>query len=265
MVDLIQAFFLGILQGLAEFLPISSSGHLAITGLFFQLDQIFLFTIAVHFGTLCSLLVFYRLKCIHLMKNILSPPKENVFLKMITASLPVMLVGFFFYDYVKELFHSMYFISCSFIFTALFLLGTFFFKTAYSKNSFDFEDLSFTYISYGKAFLIGVVQVLALAPGVSRAGVTTGAGIYLGIPPRLALDFSFLLGIFSLSAACALELMQNSSSALFHWPFFMGFLSAFGFGYLALHWMKSWVFKLYKFGFYLLPLGLMLFLYLYLR
>ena len=262
--DLINAFVLGLLQGLAEFLPISSSGHLAVAGLFFQLDQIFLFTIAVHFGTLCSLLVFYRCKCINLIKNILSPPKENLFFKLSIASLPVMLVGFFFYNSIKELFHNMYFISFSFIFTALFLLGTFFIKKDKAQSSSDVVDSTFICIPYGKALLIGIVQILALAPGVSRAGVTTGAGLYLGVPPRLALDFSFLLGIFSLFAACALEFIGDSNT-LFHWSFLVGFLSAFGFGYLALRWMRSWVFSLYKFGFYLLPLGLVLFLYLHLQ
>ena len=262
--DLINAFVLGLLQGLAEFLPISSSGHLAVAGLFVQLDQIFLFTIAVHFGTLCSLLVFYRCKCIKLIKKILSSPKENLFLKLITASLPVMLVGFFFYSFIKDLFHNMYFISFSFIFTALFLLGTFFIKKDKIQNSSDVKDPNFMCISYRKALLIGIIQILALAPGVSRAGVTTGAGLYLGVPPRLALDFSFLLGIFSLFAACTLEFIGGSNT-LFHWSFLVGFLSAFGFGYLALYWMRFWVFGLYKFGFYLLPLGLMLFLYLHLQ
>ncbi len=263
MVHLIQAFFLGMLQGLAEFFPISSSGHLAVTGFFFQWNQIFLFTIAVHFGTLCSLLVFYRSRCFLLIKNILSSPSENTFLKLATASMPVMLAGLFFYGAIKELFHNAYFISFSFIFTALFLLGTFFTQAADKKDSS--ESVDFMSISYSKAFLIGVVQVLALAPGVSRTGVTTGAGLYLGVPPRQALDFSFLLGIFSLFSACILEFMQNGSNTLFQWSFLVGFVSAFGFGYLALHWMREWVFKLYRFGFYLFPLGLVLFLYLYLK
>lgn len=253
-----------MLQGLAEFLPISSSGHLAVTGLFVQLDEIFLFSITVHFGTLCSLLIFYRERCMNLLKNILSPIKENIFLKLTTASLPVMFTGFFFYSFIKETFHNMYFISFNFVFTALFLLGTFFVKKGSVQDSRDLEDSNFMCISYSKALLIGVLQVLTLAPGVSRAGITTGAGFYLKIPPRLALDFSFLLGIFSLFAACTLEFMSGSHF-LFSWSSLVGFLSAFGFGYLALHGMKFWVFSLYKFGFYLLPLGLLLFLYLYLK
>lgn len=261
MTELIQALFLGLLQGMAEFLPISSSGHLAVAGLFFEWDQIFLFAVAVHFGTLCSLLVVYRLRCIALVKNIISPLKKNTLLKLITASLPVMFIGLFFYSPIKDLFHNLYFISLSFIFTALFLLGTFFKRTDNKINvQNDFEN-----ISYNKALLIGLVQILALAPGVSRAGLTTGAGIYLGIPPRLALDFSFLLGIFSILSACVLEFVQSDSNILFHWIFLIGFLSAFSFGCLALYWMKLLVFKLYKFGFYLLLLGSVLFLYLYLK
>jgi len=258
MMDLVRAFILGALQGLTEFLPVSSSGHLAVAGLFFQLDQIFHFTIAVHFGTLCALLIFYRSQCISLVKNVLSSPKENLFLKLIIASLPVMSAGLFFHSSIKGLFYNMYFISFSFIFTALFLLGTFFIRR--SNNTLSGTG-DFICISYKKAFLIGITQVLALVPGVSRAGVTTGAGLYLGVPPRLALDFSFLLGIFSLFAACALE-FTSGSNTLFHWSFLVGFLSAFGFGYMALYAMRSWVFNLYKFGFYLLPLGLVLFLYL---
>ena len=257
--DLIQAFFLGMLQGLAEFLPISSSGHLAAAGLFVQWDQIFLFTIAVHFGTLCALLIFYRIRCFRLIKNIFSAPEKNIFLKLALASFPVMSAGFFFYSFVRELFHNVHFVSFSFIFTALFLLGTFFARTKAARDSVDLDFLS---ISYGKAFLIGIAQMLALAPGVSRAGVTIGAGLYLGIPPRPSLDFSFLLGIFSLFSACLLEFVQGDSSVLFQWSFLVGFLSAFGFGCLALYWMKSWVFSLYRFGFYLFPLGLLLYLYL---
>lgn len=264
MMDLTKAFFLGMLQGLAEFLPVSSSGHLATAGMFFQLDEIFLFSVSVHFGTLCSLLFFYRQRCLELVQNILSSPKENVFLKLLIASLPVMFVGFFFYSFIKDMFYNMYFISFNFIFTGLFLLGTYFFKKDSIQNSSNALDTSFVCISYSKALLIGVLQVLALAPGVSRAGITTGTGLYLKIPPQLALDFSFLLGIFSLFSACALEFV-SASSFLFSWPFLVGFLSAFSFGCLALYGMKSWVFSFYKFGFYLLPLGLLLFLYLYLK
>ena len=264
MIDIIKAFFLGMLQGLAEFLPVSSSGHLATAGLFFQLDEVFLFSIAVHFGTLCSLLIFYRERCMNLVRNVFSPLRENVLLKLTMASLPVMFIGFFFYSFIKEMFHNMYFVSFNFIFTALFLLGTFFVKKDGVQNSRDDADSNFMCISYGKALLIGVLQVLALAPGVSRAGVTTGVGLYLKIPPRLALDFSFLLGIFSLFAACFLEFVSGANF-FFNGPFLVGFLSAFGFGYVALHRMRFWVFSLYKFGFYLLPLGLLLFLYLYLK
>ena len=248
MIHWIQAFFLGMLQGLAEFLPISSSGHLALTQMFFNTDHIFLFTVFAHFGTLTALVVFYRKDLIDILQNISAPPKTNLFLKIATASIPALLVGFFLYKTIKDIFHQPFFISFGFLLTGILLLG----MRWKVKN----VQVSLKQISYRQALIIGGVQVLALLPGVSRSGVTICTGVYLGLHPLLSIRFSFLLAIVPLLGAFVLELSKINWESIPLTQALICLISSCLFSGLALQLMKPLSSHLYKFSFYLIPLGL---------
>lgn len=256
--DVIEWIFLGFLQGLCEFFPISSSGHLIVIQEFLKSDSAFLFTVILHFGTLCSVLFFYRKILISLLKTAFLTPKNNFLLKIIWASFPILIIGFFFYDMIKQFFKTQT-AGWGFFFTGLLLLGTYFKKYPH-KNLDVFNIQIFKNISYLQALVIGLSQVSALLPGVSRSGVSIATGIYFGLAPFTALHFSFLIGCVALFSACALELSRTQLNTLSLWPLIIGLISSFSFGYLALFLMKAWIPYLYRFSFYLLPLGLLIIL-----
>lgn len=98
----LESIFLGFLQGITEFLPISSSGHLALSQMLFQTDQFFLLTLTVHFGTFISLIVFYRKDLVFMSQEVFQNPFQSLFFKIIIGSLPVLFVGFFFMMELKK-------------------------------------------------------------------------------------------------------------------------------------------------------------------
>lgn len=252
----IQSFFLGLLQGLSEFLPISSSGHLALTQIFLNTDHIFLFTVFAHFGTLTALTLFYRKDLFDILKNISSPIKTNLFLKIAIAVLPTIFTGFFLYEVIKDIFNQHIFISFGFLLTSFLLLGT--------RWKIQHTQDKLTQISYKQALIIGGVQALALLPGVSRSGVTICTGIYLGLHPLLSINFSFLLAVIPLLGAFALELSKINWEDAPLIQALVCLISSSIFSWLALHLMKSLHSHLYKFSFYLIPLGLSLLFYTFL-
>ena len=251
--ELLKSFFLGFLQGASEFLPISSSGHLSVFEKWFSVGHLFSFTVMLHFGTLLSMLIFYR--PLFTFKNLCSKFDENMFLKALTASFPVMGGGFFFYETIKSIFNHINISGWGFIFTGAFLLSLRFSKNQ-KKGRFKLQNINFKEVSYKKAFIIGCFQVLALLPGVSRSGISAGAAIHLGIHPNTAVHFSFLMGFFALGSAFTLEVFRAKFVELFNFPSLLGCASAAIFGYLSLSLMHSFSNHIYKFSFYLLPLGL---------
>ena len=260
-----ESFLLGLLQGLAEFLPISSSGHLTLFQFFFSSDHKFLFIIVVHAGTLMSLILFYRRLFGQMLKTLFHPLGQNIFLKIGAACLPSALAGFAFRPWIKNFFQDPSSAAYGFLFTGVFLLGVYFPLRRHSdlppENEKNISRL-IDEVSYLKAFFIGCFQVLALFPGISRAGLCAGAGLYLGLRPLTALHFSFLMGSFALFGAGLLEAFHLPlEENLPQGPLLLSFISAFGFGCLALSIMKSWIFHLHKFSFYLLPLGLFLIIF----
>ena len=255
-----EYFILGALQGLSEFLPISSSGHLSILQSFFKMEKAFLFVIAAHFGTFFSIVAFYKKNLFYIFKNILTHPSKNLFLKITLGCLPVILVGYLFYDLIKATFSTFEIIACGFGLTGLFLIRTFWMKASQQKD--HMKHLSeLNSISFKQALFIGCFQVIALFPGFSRSGVTTASGIWIGVRPSLALHFSFLMGGFVLFAASAYELLKTDITTFSSWAFKITFISSFLFGYAALAIMKTWVFKLHKIGIYLLILSTSLWFY----
>ncbi len=205
-----KAIVLGIIQGLTEFLPVSSSGHLVLFQQLLGLSTHNLtFDIAVHVGTLLSVLTIY----IHLIRRVLThvakKPTDfksvewNLVLKILVASVPTGIMGIFLKDFFEDLFSNMVAVSICFMITGTILFLT---RKIGQKDFGSVDNIEpVKDISYFKAFLLGVAQGVAIAPGISRAGSTIAAGIFLGLPRNTAAMFSFMMSLPAIMGAALLQ------------------------------------------------------------
>jgi len=201
MVDL-QYFLIGIIQGITEFLPISSSGHLVLFAKLTNWEDQGLFTdIAVHFGTLFAVIVYLRKDIYYLLSNIFQFRifEDQIIFKIILSTLPAILLGYFIYDYVSVYFRSIQLIAISSIVFAIIL---------YFADKISIQAKSWKNITYTEAIVVGVFQVLAFIPGASRAGVTITAARFLGYDRLNAARFSMLLSIPIILASMTLSLIN---------------------------------------------------------
>ena len=189
--NVFQTIILAITQGVTEFLPVSSSGHLAVLQILWNLPKTSItFNALLHFGTLGAILaVFWQeIKKIFLSKN------WQLIKLIIIGTIPAAIFGFFFQTKIEQSFMSLKFIGLSFLITALFLLST-----KYSKAQKDT-------ISWSDALIIGIAQAAALFPGISRSGFTISAGLLRKLKPEVAYKFSFLLALPVIFGAVILQL-----------------------------------------------------------
>uniref|UniRef100_A0A7C4Y5M9 Undecaprenyl-diphosphatase n=1 Tax=candidate division WOR-3 bacterium TaxID=2052148 RepID=A0A7C4Y5M9_UNCW3 len=191
---MIKSIILGIFQGITEFLPISSSGHLVVLKnlLHFEEKGITM-EVFLHFGTLLSILVFFSKRIFNYFK-----PKNLVLI--IIGSIPAGIIGLLFKDTIEKAFSSILFVIPCFILTGFYL---YFSEKKYieKKDKIDIWD----------AIIIGFAQGFAILPGISRSGWTTSTGILLGIQKSLSFEFSFILSIPALFGAFLLELKEIQS------------------------------------------------------
>ncbi len=220
----LQYFLIGIIQGITEFLPISSSGHLVLFAKLTNWEDQGLFTdIAVHFGTLFAVIVYLRKDIYYLLSNIFQFRifEDQIIFKIILSTLPAILLGYFIYDFVSMYFRNIQLIAISGIVFAIIL---------YFADKISIQAKSWQNISYTEALLIGLFQVLAFIPGASRAGVTITAARFLGYDRLNATRFSMLLSIPIILASMTLSLINvfNEEQAVFNFHHsFFGALVAF--------------------------------------
>jgi len=251
---LLDAILLGIIQGLTEFLPISSSGHLV-------LGQRILdvkipgngFEIITHLGTLLSVLCVFRKEILSLILNITDKETRKYIFYLILGTIPAIIIGFGAKSYISELFDSVQLVSVALMVTGLIL----FFSQKVKKNSLT--------IDANKALLIGITQAIAIIPGISRSGITICTALALGMSGKNAAKFSFLLAIPVISGA-GLLLALDSQSNITLIPLtslIMAFLSSFIVGYICLKWLLSLLEsgKFYFFGYYCFLIGLIVLLF----
>tara|TARA_X000000950_G_scaffold177011_1_gene214880 strand:+ start:178 stop:957 length:780 start_codon:yes stop_codon:yes gene_type:complete len=190
--DLIQIVILSIVQGVTEFLPISSSAHLILTSMVFGWqDQGILFDIYVHGGSLLAIIYAFKKEVSILIQRAFSPYKQNLLLCLIIATLPVSLAGFLGEDFIKENFRSLEFLILTTFLFAIFL----FIADKYGKKTNSIES-----IGLKDSFIVGMFQIFALMPGVSRSAITMIGALILSYSREDAARFSFLLSIPTLSA-----------------------------------------------------------------
>jgi undecaprenyl-diphosphatase len=234
--DLVQAIVLAIVQGLSEFLPISSSGHLVLIPHFFGwTDQGLAFDVAVHLGTLAALLVYFRRQ----LGTMATAWTESVTQRrhtrdsrlawqLLVATIPVGLVGLLFNDFIEQNLRNPLFVAGTLTFFGLLM----YVADRWGRGNRDEFSLS-----WGQSFLIGCAQALALMPGTSRSGITMTAGRALGLSRSGAARFSFLLAIPGIGAAGAYEgLKLLTSDQPVDWlPMFVGLVFAALSGLACIH------------------------------
>jgi undecaprenyl-diphosphatase len=201
--DLLAAL-LGLVQGITEFLPISSDGHLVITEelLGFHQEGI-VFEVAVHVATLLSVLIFFRARLLALLRGALagSPEAFRYAAKLALATLPAVAAGLLALDFFEGLFEKPWTAGAGLIFTGACLWTTR--GTLPAARSAE--------PTWGQALLIGCAQVLAIAPGISRSGTTMATALALGVAPLAAAEFSFLMAIPAIVGAALLQALEASA------------------------------------------------------
>lgn len=268
-----QAAILGIVQGATEFLPVSSSGHLVILPLLFDWpDQGLFFDVVVHFGTLLAIVTYFWSDVRELITRFFSDCKkiwqtyrlqgqvniitDSQWQKIIVATLPIALLGFLIKDQIETQYRTLLWVG---FFFSVVSFSIFFFSRKLSSDPGPTEEKDLT---FKKAFLIGMVQALALFPGVSRSGVTILMGLWLGLRPTQAAKFSFLLSIPAVLGAVLLTGLEILGQPLDFewWVYLVGFLSASISGYLAISFMLGFLkkYSLRPFAVYLLLVSIVI-------
>jgi undecaprenyl-diphosphatase len=252
----IEALILGIVQGLTEFLPVSSSGHLELGRALFHLnpEDDLTFAVIVHGATVLSTIVVFRRDLWRLITEAFSfrwNESTKYVLKLFVSMIPVVIVGLFFRDFVEQFFTgNVLFVGCMLIVTAGLLI-----TANYAKDKG--REISFV-----DSFIIGIAQAIATLPGISRSGATISTGLMLGTRKDEMARFSFLMVLIPIIGVNLLDIMsgdlagKNTASPL---PLIVGFLAAFLTGMLTCKWMISLVKKgkLIWFGIYCLIAGLL--------
>ncbi len=251
----LQAFILGVIQGLTEFLPVSSSGHLEIGNYLFGVNahSNLLFAIVVHGATVFSTIVVFWKDIWNLLQGLFKfqwNEETQYITKILFSCIPVAIVGLLFQKEIASLFDSnLLFVGAMLLVTATILFFTFFAKTG--DKSISFRD----------AFIIGLSQAVAILPGISRSGSTIATGLLLKNKREHVARFSFLMVLLPIIGANILDMMNgemNSNDAIGFLPLLTGFIAAFISGLLACKWMISLVKKgkLIYFAIYCLIVGL---------
>jgi undecaprenyl-diphosphatase len=231
--DFLQSVLFGIVEGITEFLPISSTGHLILTARLLGLQQTdFLktFEISIQLGAILSVVVLYW-KALSMNREVLK--------RVIAAFIPTGIIGLALYKVVKKVF----FASEGLILWSLFLGGLFLivFELFHSRKRPTISELEA--IPYGTSVLIGLFQSIAMIPGVSRSAATIVGGLILGIERRTIVEFSFLLAVPTMLAATGLDLVKNAGAFSVNQLLYLavGFVVSFGAALLAVKFLLAYI------------------------
>ena len=245
-----EAVLLGLIQGLTEFLPVSSSGHLEIGKVLLGVETTddLLFTTMVHAATVLSTIIVFRKQIWDLLKGFfcglkgMKVTKEGVvcndqtdyLLKMVVSMIPVFVVGVFLKDQVESLFGSIMVVGCALLVTAVLLFFSDYASRPGRKSIFP-ENTYRNGISYWQAFAIGIGQAFAVVPGLSRSGTTISTGLICGVKREVMAQFSFLMVLVPILGETFLELVggEFGASSVGALPLALGFVSAFLSGLFA--------------------------------
>lgn len=257
--EFISSIILAIVQGITEWLPVSSSGHLVLFEKILQFRGSLLFDVALHFGTLMAVFVYFGRDIIDIVRELISGKfkSENgkLGLLLIIATIPAALVGFIFKNVFESIFSNLVIVAFGFAITGIFLL----IASLPGKNKKQMTE-----ISYKDALTIGVAQVFAIFPGISRSGATLSTGIILGLEEKTAMKFSFLMSIPIIFGANILVIGNEKLPPNLIWATLVSFVI----GLVIIHLLYSKVLTSKKnlkwFGFYALILAAAILIWLWL-
>ena len=244
--DWIQALILGIVQGLTEFLPVSSSGHLVLAQHILGVDEAgVLLEVILHMGTLAAILVYFYDDLKRLLLEFKKGEKDakNSVIFLIIATLPAVCAGLVLQDTIESTF-TIAIVKWMFMITGLVVGGTYFFKNQPKRE-----------MVLMIAFCIGLAQTFALLPGISRSGITISVALIMGIQHQKAAKFAFFMAIPVLLGAGLLQAISiEPQSNILSTPLIVGFISSAVTGYLVISWLldvisrgKFYLFSLYCF------------------
>lgn len=244
--NILQAIIIGIVQGLTEFLPVSSSAHLVFAQNILGVESSLAFDVFLHLGTLIAVLWFFRYDIIKMIKSwwlsigdilqgrFMQGFRDDAYKRLawyvILATIPVGIVGVLFDDAVESLFAGALYVPAFF----LFVTGT----ILYLSQRIPGGDVNLHNISKKEALFMGLGQACAILPGLSRSGTTISAGLTIGLEKEFAAKFSFILSIPAIFGAFVFKLKDIGSAMDTNFlPIFIGFIAAIIAGYLAIKWM----------------------------
>lgn len=193
-----DAIILGIVEGLTEFIPVSSTGHLILAATLLDIpvtEFLKTFEVVIQLGAILAVVVIY-------FRRLLTDWEMNK--KLLVAIIPALVVGVLFYPFIKSLFGAPEVVAWALIVGGIVIIGIEYFVRSHPKTITELSQ-----ITYKTAFMVGVFQALAVIPGVSRAGATIMGGLTLGIDRRVIVEFSFLLAVPTMLAASSKDLYEN--------------------------------------------------------
>jgi undecaprenyl-diphosphatase len=248
--NIFQAIILGIVQGISEFLPISSSGHLVIFANLFGLKEPqLIFDTFLHFATLLAVIIFFRKKILKL--------NRNEVIAIIIGTIPAVIIGLFLKDHIEAMFSSLRLVGFTLLVTAFFNFKI----DQYLEKNKQTQSSENTDINHQQAFVIGLFQSIAITPGISRSGATLLGSIKSGLNRQQAFDFAFLLSVPAVLGATTLQLIdliEGSFKVDQPLNYLVGGLAAFTAGMLSLSLFRYVIHKarMEWFGWYCATIGL---------
>ncbi len=251
--DILNAVILGVIEGITEFLPISSTGHLILASRLLGItstDFLKSFEIFIQSGAILAVILLYW-------KDIFT--KFDLLKKVFIAFIPTAVIGLLFYKILKEYLLG----NTTITLLSLFLGGIALIIVELSFKKRKIDERTVTQITYKNAILVGLIQSISIIPGVSRSAASIIGGMLLGMDRKTAVEFSFLLAIPTLLAATGLDLIKtNFSFSYEEWTYLVaGFLSSFIVAVLVIKWLVSYVKKytFIPFGIYRIAIAIFLF------
>ncbi len=255
---MLDVFILSLVQSITEFLPISSSGHLLLLNKLGFSDQTLGMDVLLHLGTLLAVMVYFKKDVLNLIQVLWGRGDKYLFGKLVLATLPSIVVGFFFFNLIEHCFRSPYLVAINSIYWGIILWG----MDKYSPKTNTIEKLSFK-----GAFYIGCLQSLALIPGTSRSGITMTCGRALGINRPESARFSMLLSIPTILMTVGYIFIkgirgevQLPSFPMGLWGVWWAFILGISVVYFLMKWVKTFSFGLFALYRILLGVGVLLYL-----
>lgn len=264
--DNLIALIIGIVEGLTEFLPVSSTGHMIIVGdlLGFTGERSSVFEVFIQLGAILSVFIAYRSKFFDMLRKDNWVRTDRLSLVHIFAGmLPACIVGFLGHHFIKEYLFSPYTVIIGLVVGGIYMLVA----EKYYQKHYEVEPLIPTvdHLSVWNCFQIGLFQVLALWPGFSRSGATIAGGLFLGVSRKAGADFSFIMAVPIMLIACIYDFLKIASKLSMDdlIMFAIGFITAFVVAYISILWFLKFLNRssLASFSYYRFCLAVVAFIY----